>query len=129
MKIEINPSVIFNRLIISFLILLFANCLGIAIRSFSENQLVIDITYLFDFDYERNIPTLFSSILLLIASALMWFISWECRYKASHYKHWMGLSFVFLFMTVDEFASLHEELIPVFRSLFNTTGFLHFAWV
>jgi len=36
---------------------------------------------------------------------------------------------VFLFLGIDENAGIHEMLIKVVKSLLNTGGFFHFAWV
>ncbi|MDV2991298.1 MAG: hypothetical protein N4J56_000952 [Chroococcidiopsis sp. SAG 2025] len=40
----------------------------------------------------------------------------------------MTLSVIFLFLAIDEFASLHEKLIEPIHSKLNTSGF-YFAWV
>ncbi|MFD2587093.1 hypothetical protein ACFSQJ_09135 [Croceitalea marina] len=43
---------------------------------------------------------------------------------------WRGLSFIFLFLSMDELISIHEPLISIIHSFTNiTSGFLYFAWV
>jgi len=67
----------------------------------------------FDLDHEYNIPTGFSSLLLLISSALSWLIAKHNSLgeNTNLYKnHWMGLSVLFLFLALDEVAVLHENL-------------------
>ncbi len=49
----------------------------------------------------------------------------SCRYK----HHWKILSFIFLYLSLDEAGELHEKLINPLRSLLNATGFLYFTWV
>jgi hypothetical protein len=44
-------------------------------------------------------------------------------------SHWIGLSGIFAYMSVDEMASLHERLIPPMRALFDAGGIFYFAWV
>jgi len=47
------------------------------------------------------------------------------RYK----NHWKILSFIFLFLSLDEAGSLHEKLIDPMRSLLKASGFLYFTWI
>ncbi|MEX2262166.1 MAG: hypothetical protein WD696_09455 [Bryobacteraceae bacterium] len=84
----------------------------------------------FDLDGERNVPAWFSSGLLLICSALAGLIGMRERDRlAEGALYWLGLSPVFLFLSLDETVSIHEMSIrPVQRSL-ETTGVFHFAWV
>lgn len=85
---------------------------------------------LFDFDTEGNIPALYSTLSLGFCSLLLATIatfkkSVNCQYT----KYWRALSFIFLFLAVDETCSFHEELIPILRGTFNTKGLLFFPWV
>ncbi|MEG3934279.1 MULTISPECIES: hypothetical protein [unclassified Microcoleus] len=84
----------------------------------------------FNVDYERNIPTLYSFLALLFSSLLLGAIAHaknldSCRYK----HHWTILSFIFLYLSLDEVSQWHEKLANPMRSLVNTTGFLYFNWV
>ena len=60
---------------------------------------------LFNLDREGNIPTFFSSLLLLTASLLLLFI-----YKVSTHQanYWLFLSLLFLFLSIDESVQIHE---------------------
>lgn len=85
---------------------------------------------LFDFDTEGNIPALYSTISLGFCSLLLAIIaSFEQSVNSQYAKFWQGLSFIFLFLAVDEACSIHEELIPILRTAFNTKGLLFFPWV
>ncbi|MEG4343385.1 hypothetical protein QUB70_08850 [Microcoleus sp. A003_D6] len=84
----------------------------------------------FNVDAERNIPTLYSFLALLFSSLLLGAIAYaknldSCRYK----QHWKILSFIFLYLSIDEAGQLHEKLIDPTRSLLNATGFLYFTWI
>ncbi|MEG4112042.1 MULTISPECIES: hypothetical protein [unclassified Microcoleus] len=85
----------------------------------------------FSVDSERNIPTAYSVLALLFSSLLLGVIAYaknldSCRYK----RHWKILSFIFLYLSLDEAGQLHENLINPMRSLLNTTtGFLYFTWI
>lgn len=42
---------------------------------------------------------------------------------------WLGLSVIFLFLSIDEIGSVHELLVGPIRSHFDTSGLLFYAWV
>ena len=84
----------------------------------------------FNLDAEKNIPTLYSCLALLFSSLLLGAIAYAKNLDSDRYKnHWKFLSFIFLFLCLDEAGSLHEKLIEPMRSLLNATGFLYFTWV
>ena len=63
---------------------------------------------LFNLDKEANIPSLFSSMELMLASSLLFLISLLQKNKRGY---WIFLSFVFLFLSIDETAQIHEIII------------------
>ncbi|MEG5063392.1 hypothetical protein QUB33_07185 [Microcoleus sp. B3-A4] len=84
----------------------------------------------FNVDHEGNIPTFYSFLALLFGSLLLGVIAHaknldSCRYK----HHWTILSFIFLYLSLDEVSQWHEKLVNPMRSLVNATGFLYFSWV
>lgn len=84
-------------------------------------------------DKEANIPTYFNTIILFIPS-LQFAIAaaWKFSIKDKFKFQWLGLSLVFLYLSLDEAAVLHEKLIPPMRAIFNYErfgGVLYFAWV
>lgn len=83
---------------------------------------------LFHFDSERNVPTVFSTILLLISAGLLVIIARSRKNKRFYYR-WGTLACIFVFLAMDEAFSIHETLIPIFRGLLNTSGVFSFAWV
>ena len=80
----------------------------------------------FDFNHERNLPTLFSVILILQGSLLCAMI---CTQRVRRRTAWGFLAVIFLGLAVNEFTSLHEELIEPVRSLLGTSQFFYFAWI
>jgi hypothetical protein len=84
----------------------------------------------FNLDVERNIPTLYSCLALLFSSLLLGAIAYAKNLDSDRYKnHWKILSFIFLYLSLDEAGQLHEKLINPMRSLLNATGFLYFTWI
>ena len=84
-------------------------------------------------DNEANIPTYFNTIILFIPSFLLAIIgAWKKTIGDKFRFAWIGLSIVFLLLSIDEAAVLHETLIKPMRSLFNYEGYgglFYFAWV
>jgi hypothetical protein len=44
-------------------------------------------------------------------------------------NYWKCLGILFLFLSFDEFVSLHERMIDPTKALLNTSGLFYFAWV
>lgn len=83
---------------------------------------------LFSLDAEQNIPAWYSSSMLLICAVLFAAIAVAAR--GSMYRfHWAGLSAIFLYLSVDELASVHEKLEVLPEKLLQTGGFPAYVWV
>jgi hypothetical protein len=81
-------------------------------------------------DGERNIPTWFSAVLLMTIALVSLGVSTVLRDRAAPLRwYWLGLAAVFCFLSVDELASLHEELMPHLRLVVEARGALRFPWV
>lgn len=109
--------------------LLLANILGIISKIYFDHGRLYGLIPLFSFDAEKNIPTLYSSFAIIIASLLLFIIAFTLRKQGSSYFSWLGLAIIFLFLSVDEIASIHENFIGPVREMFNTSGLFYFAWV
>jgi hypothetical protein len=81
----------------------------------------------FNLDREMNIPTWFSSACFLFAALLLWQLVGVDGERAR--KHWKGLAFVFVYLSLDEVAAIHEIAVDPMRRLFHARGLLHFSWV
>jgi hypothetical protein len=97
---------------------------------FRDSRLAKYFLTVFSLDKEANIPTFYSFLALLFSSILLGAIAHAKNLDSSPYKqHWKILSFIFLYLSLDEAGQLHEKLIPPLRSLLNATGFLFYTWV
>jgi hypothetical protein len=101
-------------------------------------------THYFDFDSEGNFPSLYSALALGLCSLLLALISQIKRSiqsrerfaprrrnslpQRSDQKYWTSLAYIFLYLALDEFCSIHELLIPIIRQTFHTQGLLYFPW-
>ena len=136
MKIKIKPKKTLKTLLSIICILLFMNVSALifyytvdisSFKSFSNTTL--KLVKLFDFNQEVNVPTFYSAVTLFISSLLLFSITILNKRSGKSHLPWLGLGFVFLFLTFDEFASLHELIIGVSRETFNASGYFHYAWV
>jgi len=73
---------------------------------------------LLDVRGEQSVPTYVSSINLLLASILIFIIySYEKSNKQNDAGYWLFLSILFLYLSIDESASIHENFENVHRYL------------
>ncbi len=94
---------------------------------------------LFFMKSENSIPTWYSSFMLLLCSALLAVIFFAKRNNGDrHVYHWGVLSIIFLYLSVDEGAQIHERISRLGRMFLkgygldpNTVlyGFLTHAWI
>jgi hypothetical protein len=85
---------------------------------------------MFDLDMERNIPTLFSSFLFVLNAILFYLLSINDKIEngKKHY-YWLGLAFIFAFLSFDESAKIHEQLGDLTENFVDATGVLYYPWV
>lgn len=88
------------------------------------------IYFLFDLNEENNIPTWFSSMLLALCGLILLAIGASSDPAVRPWRRqWYLLGTAFLFLSLDEFASLHERLIRPLQETFGFSGLLTNAWV
>lgn len=94
--------------------------LGLSVYIFRDPVLAISGTFfrLLDVGAEKNLPTYFSALNLLFSSILIFIIyNHEKANAQKGYVYWLLLSVLFLFLSFDEFASIHEEFAKVYNYL------------
>ena len=130
LSLQLSRSKIITTLIYVAIALLILNCLSLYLHYVLGYPSIKGFVPKFDFDEENNVPTYFSSFLLLISAILLFWASISAKQASSKYaKHWGALSIVFLFMSLDETASFHELLIDPLREIFNLSGYFYWSWV
>ena len=76
----------------------------------------------FSLSVEGNLPTWYASSLLLACAALLGAMAHSAT---ADRRHWGTLALIFVYLSLDEAAELHENL----GGLFGTGGVLYFDWV
>jgi hypothetical protein len=84
----------------------------------------------FSLDREANVPSWFSSALLLTAAAVLALVALDQLARRARWsRHWAGLSAVFVVLSLDETAEIHERIGSWLRAHLNLHGPLHYAGV
>ena len=87
-------------------------------------------TGLFNLDVEKNVPSIYSTLLLGSSGFMLILIATKTRkLKRKFATHWLFLGIVFIFLMADEFFAIHEDLVEPIRETLNTSGLLYFAWI
>lgn len=126
MKLHISSSNVIKFLSIFALTLIIIHLAILGIYFYINNPKEFDFIRMFDLDMERNIPTLFSSILLLISAFLFYLLSKTAIDKK--HRYWFGLSMVFVFLAFDESAKIHEKLGDFTEKFIDASGYFYYPW-
>lgn len=132
MTIKIFPRQIIKLLSYIIITLTLIHC----ILQFLEYGLgfshISHIRTIFDFEYDTNLTTWYSSITLLFCSLLLAVIAIAKKQERDPYRlHWQILAVIFAIMSLDEVAILHERagnLIDIISPV-EYTGWLNYQWV
>jgi len=84
---------------------------------------------LFSVNLEESIPTWYSTMLLFLACMILLAITlmkWQAQ--DAYGKYWAGLALIFLYLSMDEGAVIHEVAADPLVQFFNTGGYLYFGW-
>ncbi len=130
MNLSLNPRrvVLVLALVAGGLVL--ANATGLFFSFALGHNHVHGLVPLFDMSRERNVPTWFSSVLLLMGSALLAVVGRGTKQAGNRdHRWWIALALIFLFLAVDESLSFHEKLNRPFATEHEAEGVFHYAWV
>lgn len=132
-KVKINPTKIAFWLIKLVLIILIvgtiANVIIYNVAPSTDHKLA-KIMQRFDLGHEPSIPAWYSSIALLGSSILLIIIALIKKSNKDKYVlHWFVLSFVFLYLSLDEAVMIHEMADDTLHSWLDSGGIIYFAWV
>jgi len=128
--LEIKPIKIAVILGITSLLLILIN-ISYNLMDFTvQDENLFHYTQKMYVDFERNIPTYYSSMLLWVAGALIGVISGiKKREGAAYASHWFILALIFIFLSLDEVAGVHEMMNRPMRWWLHPQGIFSFQWV
>lgn len=83
----------------------------------------------FNLDEEMNLPSWYSASALLVASLLLVMIGMvKYGLRDLYARHWLVLAAIFLYLSADEAAGLHE-MSEAFTKQLHFSGFFYYPWV
>lgn len=95
-----------------------------------HSELFISFLDLFSVNAEKTIPTWYATVLLFGSAVILGVIT-AVKYQTRDLqtKYWAGLSIIFLYLSIDEGAVIHELFSTPLEETFNTSGYLTFGWL
>lgn len=107
MVVSLKKKPVIRTLYLGIIVLLFAHLAVHLVEFTTGHDFLFGLTPFLDFYGEANLPTWYST-LLLVASSLLLLAVFSTRRNNSDKYYWLVLSFVFVYLSLDEFAQLHE---------------------
>lgn len=130
MTLTITPARLTRWLSLAVGCLVLAGLAGQFSKRVLGHDQLLGFVRLFDLDGEGNIPAWYSSMTLLAAAGLLAIIARATRQARAPYAlHWTALAVIFLGLSIDEAASIHELAVKPLRAALGIRGVLLFAWV
>lgn len=129
-EIQISPTRLIRFLLVVIAGLLVLSTIGQISRHVYGRGAVLGLVRLVYVDEEANIPTAYSTFAWMLCSLVAAMIAISKKQAGDRFtRYWQGFALVFAYLTLDEAASIHELFMGPTRALFNTSGFLYYAWV
>jgi hypothetical protein len=131
-QLPVSPKKVVLILLAIIIGLSIANLWGQHYKIFWGNdEFVLKIVDKFDLDLEaNNLPTWYQSSTLLLCSFLLLVIMFIRKsLKDIDTKFWGLMAAVFLYLSIDEAVSIHEQITVPLRQIVGAHGILFFAWV
>ena len=131
-SLVLSVKSIFNILLLIAFLLVAASVAGQVMKYIFGHPTVYGLVPMFNVNYEQNIPTLFS-VLLLITCSILLSLAFYLHFKqhTGLKMYWGTLALGFVIMAIDEFTELHENVGLLFKPLIGSYshGFLYYSWV
>ena len=131
-SIRVNKSRIILILGSIALVLFLLSVVGQLLLRPTQPAHVQGIITMFNSAAEGNLPTYYSSFLLLFSAMLLSFITLNERTsKSKYFPHWAFLTLGFVYLSMDEMLVLHESISSFIRAVtdYSGDGVLKSPWV
>lgn len=105
--------------------------LGHTLQYLWGRERFVEFVRLFNLGGENNIPTWYASATLFLCALLSAYIAAICSPSSDRYRgHWVGLALIFLLLSLDETAVIHDRTIEFpLVAKYQPHGILAFPWV
>ena len=125
----INPKKVAYDLALIAALLIMLN-VGAELVRMRTGDRYIELVRVFMLGSEKNIPTYFSSLLLLAAGLVLAVIATTGTQHGNEYgRHWRALSIIFVLLSFDETVGLHEMMNYPLLQLLDLDGVFLFGFL
>jgi hypothetical protein len=135
LTIPYSPQKAAKTLFSVVLFLVSADIAGQVSKYFFGHERLLGFVKLFDLNGEGNIPSWYSSIALLLCAFLLANIT-SLKKHSPYRAHWRALSFIFVYLSIDESAQLHERwnylmkpFVQLIKPFIHSSELLYAPWV
>lgn len=125
----LHASTVARRLGAVLLVLVLASTAVHVIGAYTGHDTMYGLATFFELDQEHNLPTWFSSAILCLSALLLAVIATLEPAGSRWTRYWWGLSLIFLVLSLDEVASIHEKFNRPVRELLGIGASVYFAWL
>ena len=96
----------------------------------SSDSVIILFIDLFSVNAEQTIPTWYATVQLFVSAGLLAVITAVKTQNRDPYgRYWAGLSLIFLYLSIDEGAVIHEIFSDALEVVYTPSGYLTFPWL
>ena len=122
----LTPKKLTTVLVLVVSCLIAAHVTSQYLKFFHDHDSQLGFARLLNLDRENNIPTWYSSSALLLSAILLAVIGLSNKREGNLYAfHWLGLAAIFLYLSLDEAAGLHEQMGILLKPMQEATGYIH----
>lgn len=132
MKFTLLPRRVLWLLLAAMMLFLATGIAVLILRDVYGFNNLLGLYPLFNLEWDMNVPTWFASTVLLYCAVLLAVIAASRQRQEGRFaRHWWALSLIFLLLSIDETARIHEMVGDAIATMLigETRGYLHYSWV
>lgn len=133
MKFELKGTLVLKYLMICVGLLFVGHIMSLVlISTLSQGQLesgiYFKLVHTFNFNLEANLPTYFSSLVLMGNGFLLGLIAYFHKKRDEKYWKWAVMAIIFFILSIDEMIKIHDHFRSPMEKLLGTSGIFYYAW-
>lgn len=133
MKFKLKSTLVLKYLMICVGLLFVGHIMSLVlITTLSQSQLesgiYFKLMHTFNFNLEANLPTYFSSLVLMGNAILLGLIAYFHKKRDEKYWKWAVMAIIFFILSIDEMIKIHDHFRSPMEKLLGTSGIFYYAW-
>ncbi|MEA3404806.1 MAG: peptidase M48 Ste24p [Pseudomonadota bacterium] len=130
MNIHLTPSSVTKFMVSLIAVLTVMHLTQMGLYYYIDDRDVFTWIKLIDFGYEANLPSIYSVMAIAFSGLLLALITTHHKRLKQPYYAWLGLTLIFLFLALDEGASIHEKIGDFTEdNIIDASGYFYYEWV